>query len=135
MRYGYVSVEGWAALVCWLLTLILTAVTVPNLVRNATQQARPSRNAHTQVAASASPGQRGGPGRLARDSKHEAAPEPPATPLIMVTGLFGLAAIVLTARWIRNRLWLARAKLRAGAWTEGRAAARRKLAQEAKKMR
>lgn len=47
-------------------------------------------------------------------------------------GISGLAAVIFTARWIRNRVWLARTRLRSEAWYQGRAEARRKFQERSK---
>src|ERR1019366_1090610 len=135
MRYGYVSVEGWAALVCWLLTVILTAATIFNLPSESHQTQTVSGKSHAQTAGTATVGRPGRDSRLPRDAgKGPVEPSPPPS-LLIGAGIFGLAAIVLTSRWIRNRLWLARARLRAGAWTEGRLEARRNITQRTKRIR
>jgi hypothetical protein len=88
VRYGYISIEGWAALTCWAAALVLLASTG---------------------------------GRLPSDG------------VATAIGICGLAALVLTARWSRNRFWLARTRLRSEAWYEGRAVGRRRFREQSKR--
>src|SRR5438093_13345395 len=51
--------------------------------------------------------------------------QPPSKNLEPVIGIFGLGALILTTRWLKNRLWLARTSLRSQAWYDGRQRASR----------
>ncbi len=94
MKYGYVSLEGWAALVCWFLTVLLIAVTISNLPSVSHETQRVSGASRAKTAGTHSP----------RDPGNAVA-EPSAPPALLVAAaLFGLTAIILTSRWIRNRL-------------------------------
>jgi hypothetical protein len=126
VRCGYVSIEGWAGLACWAVVLILFGSTGGKLscervpsgdVRHHDihQKPGPLRQARNAGA---------GPARATTDQQSM----PPCSPVpAAAIGIFGLAAIVLTARWAKNRFWLARTRLRSEAWYEGRAKARRKF--------
>ncbi len=132
MRYGYVSFEGWAALVCWIAMVLLTATLPPATAQHTPQPGATRLVAKTATAATP---------RKSRGKSYRPLPSPHAERgadavgigRLMAPGIFGLAAIILTWCWVRNRLWLRRAKLQAGAWAEGRAEARRRLREPADK--
>jgi hypothetical protein len=132
MRYGYVSVEGWAALACWAVVLILLVSTGGKPPCEAVSSGNTRHHdAHQQ----ARPVHRGGdvgsgPGRAA--ASQQSVPPCSSVPFL-AAGIFGLAALVLSARWMKNRFWLARTRLRSEAWYEGRATARRNLKEQSER--
>ncbi len=130
MRYGYVSVEGWAALVCWTATVLLFAALLARTAQRARQPGATRLAAKTATAATP-PKSRGKSYRPSPSPHAERGADSADEGMQIATGILGLAAIILTGRWARNRLWLARAKLKAGAWIEGRAEARRRLREQA----
>lgn len=124
MRYGYVSIEGWAALACWVITAVLFAAA---LVSHPAQVATPEAKQRAPATVRRKPSQASSP----RPRTVSDVTGPLGDPLQLAAGGLALAGIILTVHWSKNRLRLARTKLRAEAWAEGRAEARRRLAKEA----